>query len=186
MLCNPTGERTTLQHLFERGFRCETIVHFLQEYHGISMNVRTLKRRLSRRQYGLPRRNRQVYSEYSVREIIKREIEGPLSLLGYRGMWNKLRTSYNISVPRDMVMRILRELDPDSSALEKARKLQRRSYVSPGPNASWHVDGYDKVKPCGLPIPGCVDGFFRRIMWLKVCKSNNNPVIPASFFPPCG
>ena len=88
----------------------ETIVHFLHEYHGISMNVRTLKRRLS--QYGLRRRNRQVHSEHSVREIIKREIEGPSSLLGYRGMWNKLRTSYNISVPRDMVMRILREFRP--------------------------------------------------------------------------
>ena len=97
-------------------------------------------------------------------------------------MWNKLRTSYNVTVPRDMVMRILRELDPDASVLRKARKLQRRSYVSPGPNATWHVDGYDKLKPYGLPIHGCVDGFSRRIMWLKVCKSNNDPVIPAGFF----
>ena len=68
------------------------------------------------------------------------------------------------------------------TALRKARKLQRRSYVSPGPNATWHVDGYDKLKPYGLPIHGCVDGFSRRIMWLKVCKSNNDPVIPAGFF----
>lgn len=117
-----------------------------------------------------------------MREIIKREIEGSSSLLGYRGMWSKLRTTYNVTVPRDMVMRILRELDPDASALRKARKLQRRSYVSPGPNAAWHVDGYNKLKPDGLPIHGCVDGFSRRIMWLKVCKSNNNPVVPASFF----
>ena len=81
-------------------------------------------------------------------------------------------------------MQILRELDPDASALRKARKLQRRSYVSPGPNATWHVDGYDKLKAYGLRLPmhGCVDRFSRRIMWLKVCKSNNDPVIPASFF----
>ena len=143
------------------------------------MNVRTLKRKLHH--YGLRRRN-QGHSEHTVREIIKREIECPSSLLGYRGMWNKLRTSNNVTVPRDMVMRILRELDPDASALRKARKLQRRSYVSPGPNATWHVDGYDKLKPYGLPIHGCVDGFSRRIMWLEVCKSNNDPVIPAGFF----
>ena len=43
---------------------------------------------------------------------MKRETDGPSSLLGY-----KLRTSYNVIVPRDMVTRILRELDPDASAL---------------------------------------------------------------------
>ena len=31
------------EHYFKRGFCYETIVHFLAEYHGISMNVRTLK-----------------------------------------------------------------------------------------------------------------------------------------------
>ena len=179
-MCCPAREtRFAIEHYFKGGFCYETIVHFLAEYHGISMNVRTLKRRL--RHYGLRRRNH-LHSEHTVREIIKREIEGPSSLLGYRGMWNKLRTTYHVTVPRDMVMKILRELDPDASALRRARKLQRRSYVSPGPNATWHVDGYDKLKPYGLPIHGCIDRFSRRIMWLKVCNSNNNPVIPASFF----
>jgi len=78
-------------------------------------------------------------------------------------------------------MKILRELHPDASALRRARKLHRRSYVSPGPNATWHVGGYDKLKPYGLPIHGCVDGFCG-IMWLKVCKSSNDPVIPSSYF----
>ena len=133
-------EPLAIEHYFKRGFCYETIVHFLAEYHGISMNVRTLKRRL--RHYGLRRRNH-LHSEHAgtVREIIKREIVSPSSLLGYRGMWNKLRTTYHVTVPRDMVMKILRELDLDASALRRARKLQRRSYVSPGPNATWHVDG---------------------------------------------
>ena len=153
-MCCPAREtRFAIEHYFKGGFCYETIVHFLAEYHGISMNVRTLKRRL--RHYGLRRRNH-LHSEHTVREIIKREIEGPSSLLGYRGMWNKLRTTYHVTVPRDMVMKILRELDPDASALRRARKLQRRSYVSPGPNATWHVDGYDKLKPYGLPIHGCI------------------------------
>lgn len=85
-------------------------------------------------------------------------------MLGYRGMWNKLRTRYNLTVARDTVMRILKELDPEALALRKARKLQRRTYVSPGPNPAWHVNGYDKLKPYGLPIHGCNDGFSRRIM----------------------
>ena len=64
------------------------------------MNSRTLKRGL--RECGLRRRN-EVHSEHEVREMIKREIEGPSSLFGYRAMWNKPRTSYSIAVPRDMV-----------------------------------------------------------------------------------
>ena len=140
VLSSSGDERLAIEQYFKRGFRYENIVHFLAKYHGISMNMRTLKRRLC--QYELRRRNH-VHSEHTVRKIIKREIEGPSSLLGYRGMWNKLRTTYNVTVPRDMVMQILRELDPDASALRKAKKLQRRLYVSPGPNATWHDDGYD-------------------------------------------
>ena len=30
--------------------------------------------------------------------------------------------------------------------------------------------------------PWCVDGFSRRIMWLKVTRSNNSPVVPASYY----
>lgn len=174
-----TTEREAVTHYFRRGFRYDTVISFLHEYHGISMSVRTLKRRL--REYGLAKSDDSI-SEETVRQIIEKEIKGPSSMLGYRGMWNKLRTSYNITVPRDTVMRILRELDPEASALRKARKLQRRVYTSPGANAAWHIDGYDKLKPYGLPVHGCVDGFSRRVIWLKVCKSNNNPVIPASLF----
>lgn len=37
-------------------------------------------------------------------------------------------------------------------------------------------------QPYGLPIHGCVDGYSRRIIWLKVCRSNNNPIVPAYFY----
>ena len=175
-------EKEAITHYFRRGYKYETIILFLSEYHGISLSLRTLKRRL--KEYKLDKRSHST-SEDTVCQIIQDEIQGPSSSLGYRGMWNKLRTSYGITVPRDTVMRILKELDPEASALRKARKLQRRSYVSPGPNAAWHVDGYDKLKPFGLPIHGCIDGYSRRIVWLKVCRSNKNPVIPASFFLHC-
>ena len=56
--------------------RC--IVQFFEKYHGISMNLRTLKRRL--RDFGLRKRN-EVYLEQGVWEIIEREIEGPSSHL---------------------------------------------------------------------------------------------------------
>ena len=44
------------------------------------------------------------------------------------------------------------------------------------------MDGYDKLKPYGFPIHGCIDGWSRKILWLKVSKSNNHPDIIANFF----
>ena len=41
---------------------------------------------------------------------------------------------------------------------------------------------FDKLKPYGFPIHGCVDGFSRRILWLPVTRSNNNPVVSASYY----
>ena len=56
--------------------------------------------------------------------------------------------------------------------LRRSRALQRRRYSSPGPNHTWHVDGYDKLKPFGFPVHGCIDGWSRRIMCLKLTRSN--------------
>ena len=42
--------------------------------------------------------------------------------------------------------------------------------------------GYDKLKPYGFPIHGCICGYSRRILWLEVVKSNNNPSIPAKLY----
>ena len=79
-------------------------------------------------------------------------------------------------------MNILREVDPEGTQTRKARRLRRRRYTSPGPNFSWHTDGYDKLKPYGFPIHGCIDGFSRRILWLKVTRSNSNPRVTATFY----
>eukprot|EP00794_Sanderia_malayensis_P010682 gene10682-11818_t len=74
---------------------------------------------------------------------------------------------------------------PEDSAMRKGRKLTRRCYISPGPNATWHVDGYDKLKPYGFPIHGCIDGFSRRILWFQLARSNNDPLVTASHYLKC-
>ena len=51
-----------------------------------------------------------------------------------------------------------------------------------GPNYCWHIDGYDKLKPYGFPIHGCIDGWSRKIMWLRVPRTNNNPTVIAQFY----
>ena len=86
---------------------------------------------------------------------------------GYRSMWNKLRTTYNTITPRNSVMKILREVDPLRSNERRFRNLQRRYSHANGPNKTWHVDGYDKLKPYGFPIHRGIDGFSRKLYGSK-------------------
>ena len=150
----------------------------LAKRHRINMTLKTLKRRLQ--EYGL-KKNRNVSNE-ALKEIMRREVQGSSSRLGYRGMWNLLRVFYGIRTPRNVVMRMLKELDPFATEERRSRQLKRRRYKSGGPNDIWHADCYDKLKPYGLPIYGAVDEFSRKILWLKVCKLNNNPINLACFF----
>ena len=76
----------------------------------------------------------------------------------------------------------MKSLDPAGVERRSGRKLQRRIYRCPGPNFTWHIDGYDKLKPFGFCIDGCVDGFSRKIIWLFVGSTNNDPLIIASYY----
>ena len=76
-------------------------------------------------------------------------------------------------------MNILKEIDPKETNIRKASRLRQRKYVSEGPNSCGNADGYDKLKPCGFPIHGCIDEYSRRILWLKVTKSNPHAKVPA-------
>ena len=144
------------------------------------MSLRTLKRRV--KVLGL-NKSHATASAAVIKQIIEREIEEPSMLRGYRSMWNKLRTTYNIIAPIDSFMEILREADLLHSNERRSRNLERRCYHSNGPNDTWHVNGFDKYEqPYGFPIHGCIDGFCRKMIWLKVCRTNNDPKIPASFY----
>ena len=46
----------------------------------------------------------------------------------------------------------------------------------------WHIHGYDKLKPFEFCIQGAIDGYSRRIIWLEVSQSNNNPAIIAMYY----
>lgn len=178
---NGDEEMELIEQYFHRGFEYQTILSFLQKYHGISMSLSTLKSRL--KQQGLKRVNPN-YDIQVVRETIRKELDGPGCSGGYRAMWHALRLE-GIQVPRRIVAQLLKELDPEGCQLRRARRLRRRSYHSPGPNHVWHVDGYDKLKPYGLPIHGCIDGWSRKIMWLQVSRTNNSPHVPATLFLDC-
>lgn len=176
------SERDLITHYFQKGLTNKDIVLMLEKHHGIEMSKSTMKRRLQ--DYGLQRRKRLDDQDLEhVKTVIERELAtGPDSLNGYRTMWHILRPRYQIHVPRRIVESILRTVDPLGVQERKRTSFRRRCFVSPGPNFSWHMDGYDKLKPYGFSIHGCVDSFSRKVLWLEVQKSNKDPKVIAQYF----
>ncbi|XP_014671670.1 PREDICTED: uncharacterized protein LOC106812336 isoform X3 [Priapulus caudatus] len=68
----------------------------------------------------------------------------------------------------------IRCVDPEG-VLQRALQIsfiQRRCYSVPGPNCLWHIDGNHKLIRWRIVIHGGIDGYSRKLMFLKA--SNNN------------
>ena len=88
---------------------------------------------------------------------------------------------YNINVSKNDVLKVLKELNP-SDVQDKWRKfITRRIYDTNRPADVYHIDDNDKLKRCRIAIHGCIDGFSRKMLWLHVSTSNNDPLIIANF-----
>jgi len=61
------------------------------------------------------------------------------------------------------------------------RKIFRRSYNVPCPNALWHVDGHHKLIRWRLVTHGCIDGYSRTITFLH-CSANNKAITVFNLF----
>ena len=134
------------------------------------------------RRFNLKRRNRNYTPLENAVNVIDREIKTSGQCIGYRTMWRLLMLDYNIHVKRNDVREIMKALDPAGVELRKAHRLHRRVYCAKGPNYIWHIDGYDKLKPYGFCIHGAMDGFSRKIIWLEVSDTNNDPHLIAKYY----
>lgn len=172
-------EYEIIKQYFWEGFRYRSILRFLAEYHDIHISYITLRRRL--RHLGLSRRM-QAPPLVTVWNLIHTELQGPGRLGGYRTMCRLLRQRHQVIVPHHTVRSILRQMDPAAVLARRQHRLQRRTYTSRGPNDMWHIDGYDKLRPYGILISGCIDGYSRRIIWLKASSSNHRPGLIARYF----
>ena len=76
----------------------------------------------------------------------------------------------------------MKAFTPNAVESRLFHRLQRRSYFNKGPNFLIHIDGYDKLKPFGIAIHGAIDGYSRKILWLKASETNKNPRIIARYY----
>ena len=89
---------------------------------------------------------------------------------------------YNIDISYERVRKSLLRIDPEGVELRSRNVIRRRIYFSNGPFHMIHIDGHDKLKKWGFAIHGGIDGFSRKILWLKVATTNNDPIVVANYF----
>ena len=81
-------EREIIEMYFYCGFSYSCILQLMSKYHNINMSLSTLKRRLQ--SFNLAR-GRDAIDVDMIREAIRKEMDGPGCLFGYRSMWHFLR-----------------------------------------------------------------------------------------------
>lgn len=163
---------------FQLGLNNKEILCFLAENHHIVISARTLKRLTARCRLYRRKRHSDILD---VALFILQQCDGSSNLHGYRWMHRKC-LEMGFVVPRETVRILQTVLDPEGVASRGKRRLHRRLYDSPGPNAVWHIDGYDKLKPYGICIHGCIDGFSRYVIWVEAWSTNNDPKVIAGYF----
>ena len=114
-------EKDIIWNYFQAGYCYEVIVMFLRLYHNINISKRTLKCRL--RYYGFRRRGFFNVTISELKSVIESEIQGHASMRGYRWLWQSLETNYGIIVRRDIVMDILKKIDPQEINMPKGHCL---------------------------------------------------------------
>lgn len=170
-----------IEGYFKEGLSYKEIVAMLLSRHGIKLCLRQIKRIL--KQLNIRRRGGNIYAPVeSVIHAILGELDGSGQCIGYRYMWKRLLRDHNLVVKRKTVEDLMQIIDPNGVAVRRAHRLKRRIYVSKGPNYLWHTDGHDKLKKFGFAIHGCIYGYSRRIIWLEVLSSNNNPSVITTYY----
>lgn len=104
---------------------------------------------------------------------IEEDLKGAGQHYVYRLMWQTLRQKYSVTVRRNDVRTLMLEFSSSGVKLCARWRFVKRLYSSLGPNHVWHIDGYDKLKPYGLAISGCIDEYSWKVIWL-VCLASNN------------
>lgn len=172
------GDRDTIiREYFHLGFQYQEIRNLLNSRHGIDISLSHLKREIKR--LHLKRRNKTPLE--GIVAAVESELNAGNNTIGYRAMHQRLQRK-GVRATREEVRLCLREMDPDGVHQRTRRRFHRRTYYCSGPNQVWHIDGYDKLKPYGFAIHGAIDGFSRKVLWLKVSRSNKNPAIIAKYF----
>ena len=81
-------------------------------------------------------------------------------------------STLGLRIQRGRIREIITRVDPQNTALRWGVVVSRRTYQVPWPNSLWHLDGHHSLIRWKIVLHGCIDGFSRRIIFLR-SNSNN-------------
>ena len=131
------------KYYFEARFSYKEIIRFWLIFYGLPISALHLHRLLRKKDLF---RRCNFTSTNSVILAVRKILERSGANFGYRVVHQKLRME-GVTTSRETVRLIIKTLDPVGVKLRTAHRLKRRKFISPGPNYTWHIDGYDKFKP---------------------------------------
>ncbi|EJT52314.1 hypothetical protein A1Q1_04525 [Trichosporon asahii var. asahii CBS 2479] len=130
---------------------------------------RTVRRRA--KELGVNRRNMTVITDEDLDKAIKAAYLRGSGDQGYRAIHTYLLEG-GIHVPQKRVAEACRRLNPSGTWDRWIRARLRRVYRVPWINSLWHIDGHHKLNPWKIVIHGGVDGFSRRVVFLRASSNN--------------
>ena len=140
----------------KQGLQREEILDFLtRDFTQYARGLRSLDRRL--RYFDIYYHDKKV-SVDRVKEAVKKELDGPGKLLGYRAMYHKVWQDHELDVWRDLVHAAMYDLDPkglEARGPVGKKKAKRPYFVH-------SLDGHDKLmgyqnSTYPLAVYGCID-----------------------------
>ena len=102
--------------------------------------------------------------------------------IGYRHRTEIISLKYGVNISKEHVKKALVDVDTEGVSMRKKKTIKRRTYETNRPVDVFHIDGNDKLKRFGFAIHGCIDGFSRKLIWLFVSTTNNDPFVVANFY----
>ena len=157
-----------LQKYVRQGLKRDGILNFMvRDFGDYASSLRTLDRRMR---------------HFEVKSAVRKELDGPGKLLGYRAMHNKIRQEH-LNVPRNLVHAVMFNLDPEGleARCPTVKKGKTKGHFSTkGTNWVHSMDGHDKLmgyqnSTFPFAIYGSIDTARRKILWLKIWTGNSDP-----------
>ena len=89
-------------------------------------------------------------------------------------------THIGVWITRARLRASIHRVDPDGIAEGGCKAIKRRVYSVPYANYIWHIDFHHKLIRWRMVIHGAIDGYSRKIFYLK-CANNNRASTVVSF-----
>ena len=130
---NDEDMRRDLKKYVRQNLRRKEILDFMiADYPMYAWSTRSLSRRLQH--FGIKYTDYEIELE-DVKNAVKKELDGPGALLGYRAMQQKVREVHGLNASRDLVYAVMGEADPEGlksrGGIGKTKRPQRtKAFVS--------------------------------------------------------